>query len=276
MKRVCIVGLGIMGGSLALALKESDRGLEILGCDSSSLHQKEALELGLVDRVVTLEEGRDSDVVILATPVDTIVKLLGELEGIKHSTTIIDLGSTKYGIVKKTPPSIRPNFVAAHPMCGTEKHGPKAAIKGLYRDKIVVICDPENSSKTSLNRAKTLFSGIGMKIVYMDSKEHDRHAAIISHLPHVISFALANTVLSHEDPKSIVNLAAGGFRDMSRIAKSSPAMWGDIFRQNREFLLEAIESYEDEIKEFKKAIRDGKWDRVLELIEKANRLEKIL
>ncbi|MFP4486530.1 MAG: prephenate dehydrogenase [Campylobacterales bacterium] len=276
MQNICIVGLGIMGGSLALALKEMGNKVEILGCDSSIEHQNDALKLNLVDRIITLEEAKSCDVIFLATPVDTIVALLEKLKDIKSTTTIIDLGSTKYGIVKNTPPQIRSNFVAAHPMCGTEKHGPKAALKGLYRGKIVVICDSENSNKFSLDRAKSIFSNIGMKIVYMDAKEHDKHAAIISHLPHVISFGLANVVLSHEDPKSIVNLAAGGFRDMSRIAKSSPSMWGDIFRQNREFLLGAIESYEDEIKNFKNAIKDGEWDKVSKLIEEANRLEKIL
>jgi prephenate dehydrogenase len=276
MQKVCIVGLGIMGGSLALGLKRADKTIEILGCDSSKEHADKALKLGIVDRIITFSEAKESDVIVLATPVDTIVSLLQNLKDIKPTTTIIDLGSTKEGIIKQTPKEIRSNFVAAHPMCGTEKHGPEAALEGLYKDKIVVLCDHEHSSQTSLQKAEAIFSKLEMKIVYMDAHEHDKHAAFISHLPHVISFALANTVMSQEDPKSIVNLAAGGFRDMSRIAKSSPSMWGDIFRQNKEFLLQAVENYENEIKKIKDAIKDDKWSEVSNLIEEANRLEKIL
>lgn len=265
-----------MGGSMGYALKESGRYAKISGCDNNPYHQNRALELGIVDEIISFEACKESDIIILSTPVNTIASLLKNLQDVNAQTTIIDLGSTKEELIKMTPPVIRTNYVPTHPMCGTEKHGPDAAIKGLYKNKIVVFCDTDRSGESQLNDAKTLYEAIGSKIVYMHAKDHDLHAAFISHLPHAISFALANSVLKQEDPRSIVNLAAGGFKDMSRVAKSSPVMWSDIFRQNKTFLLASLDAYLDELNVLKERIKEEDWDKVEKFIEDANKLQEIL
>jgi len=275
--RVGILGLGLMGGSLSLALREIYEDLEVTGLDHNPQHCIEALELGLVDKVVdTLDEIKDVDVLFLSIPVDGIISVLQSLPPLDKHTTVIDLGSTKAKIVEAVPREIRRNFVAAHPMTGTEKFGPSAAVEGLYHGKAVVLCDLENSGEHQREFAKKIFTEIGMKIFYMDAVEHDRHAAFISHMPHALSFALANSVMAQEDPRAIIALAGGGFRDMSRIAKSSPAMWGDIFEQNRENLLEAIESFQKELDKCKAFAEKNKWEELRRWMREANELHKIL
>jgi prephenate dehydrogenase len=216
------------------------------------------------------------DVIILAIPVNGVIQSLQELDGkISETTTVIDLGSTKEVIVKAVPPSIRKNFVAAHPMTGTEHNGPSAAFDGLYNDKVVVLCDLEESGTHQQEVAVRIFSGIHMRLSYMHAHEHDRHAAFISHMPHVVSYSIANAVLTQEDKYNILAMAAGGFRSMSRLAKSSPHMWEDIFRQNRSNLLDAIETFQAELEEFKKEIKNEDWEKVSEKMHRANKLEEI-
>jgi prephenate dehydrogenase len=186
------------------------------------------------------------------------------------------LGSTKSEIVSSVPSCIRANFIAAHPMTGTEKFGPSAAIQNLYHDKVVVLCDTDNSGDMHKNRAIQIFSHIGMKIVFMDPQAHDAHASFISHLPHAISYALANSVMGQEDPKSILLLAAGGFKDMSRIAKSSPQMWSDIFKQNKTNLLQSIDLFEKELEKSKQMIKNDDWNGLEAWMSKATTLHKIL
>ncbi len=217
-----------------------------------------------------------TDFIVLAIPVEAIKKTLTLLEDIDEKTTIVDLGSTKKDIIDSIPTKIRQNFVASHPMTGTEKFGPHAAFKTLYHDKIVVLCDTKNSGDSHKDRATQIFSHIGMKIVFMDPVEHDRHASFISHLPHAISYALANSVIGQEDPKSILLLAAGGFKDMSRLAKSSPKMWRDIIQQNRENLLESISYFQDELEKLKKLIIEKDWDELENQMKLANKLHEIL
>lgn len=273
---VGIIGLGLIGGSLGLELREFDFIDKVIGYDRNEKHKKEALELNIVDEVVSFEEIKSSDVIFLAIPVEGIIKTLKNLTDIKPNTTIIDLGSTKEKIVESVPKKIRKNFVAAHPMAGTEKFGPKAAFKGLFKDKIVVLCNIEDSGEKQKEVAQKIFKSLQMKIVYMDAKEHDRHAAFISHLPHAISYALANSVLKQENPENILILAAGGFRDMSRLAKSSPNMWTDIFKQNRENLLESLDVFKKELKYAKKLIEQEKWEELKAWMEKATTLHDIL
>ncbi|BCD67562.1 prephenate dehydrogenase [Nitratiruptor sp. YY09-18] len=274
--QIGIVGLGLMGGSLALDLKRHNLGDIIVGYDRNEIHAAKAIELGLVDKLVDFDELKKSDVIFLAIPVEGIIKTLQELKDIAHKTTVIDLGSTKEKIVKSCPSQIRKNFIAAHPMTGTEYSGPQAAIEGLYQDKIVVLCNTEENDELHKKRAEKIFVTIGMHIVYMDAKEHDRHAAYISHLPHAISYALANAVLGQEDPKSILILAAGGFRDMSRLAKSSPAMWSDIFKQNKENLLTSIEDFKKELRHASTLIEEERWEELKKWMEKARKLHEIL
>ena len=272
-----IIGLGLMGGSLAKAVKRYGISKKVYGFTNSEKSKKEIEELGLVDELVDLETLKEvSDVIILSIPVDAIISMFPNFLDINEKTTIIDMGSTKEYIVKNIPTKIRKNFVAAHPMTGTEKNGPKAAIDNLYEGKTVVLCDLEDNENMHVNKAFKIFQEIGMRIVVMNSHEHDVNACYISHLPHLISFSLANTVMSHQNPKEIIALAAGGFKDMSRIAKSSPRMWGDIFKQNRENMLESIKSFEDQMNEAKKMIEDERYEELENWMKKANSLHEIL
>ncbi|MDO9265774.1 MAG: prephenate dehydrogenase [Sulfurimonas sp.] len=273
---VAIIGLGLMGGSLAISLKKLDFIENVVGSDHNETHQKEAIELGLVDKIVKFDEVKDYDVIFLAIPVDGVISALNNLIDIKEDTTIIDFGSTKAKIVASVPPQIRKNFVAAHPMTGTENFGPRAAVDDLYNDKVVVLCDLENSAEHQVKVAKKIFKALNMKKHFMSACQHDRHAALISHMPHAISYSLANTVMHQENKHNILALAAGGFRSMSRLAKSSANMWEDIFRQNKTNLLEAIELFEGELKTLKENIKNDEWEKVHKNIEAGNRLHDIL
>ena len=273
---VGIVGLGLMGGSLGLALQDTKLVSKVVGIDHNLTHCEEALALGLVSEIVSFEEIKQCDMIFLAIPVEAIIKTLQELVGVSARTTIVDLGSTKAKIIASVPPAIRSNFVAAHPMTGTEKFGPSAALKGLYREAVVVLCDFDNSGDLHKERSVQIFSHIGMKIVFMDPLSHDRHASFISHLPHALSYALANSVMGQEDPKSILLLAGGGFRDMSRVAKSSPQMWTEIFMQNRQNLLQAIDVFEKELHNAKTMVEEEDWEALSSWMGKATTLHKIL
>ena len=272
-----IIGLGLMGGSLGLDLRKLPFIKKVLGSDHNATHRQSAEALGLVDGIVELDALLECDVIFLAVPVDGIIEIIRSMANrLQPRTTVIDLGSTKARIIENIPPSIRPNIVAAHPMTGTENFGPTAALSGLYKDKIVVLCNMEDSGSIQQENAVRLFSGLFMRLHYMRACEHDRHAALISHMPHAISYSLANTVLAQEDKYNILTLAAGGFRDMSRLAKSSPNMWEDIFRQNKEHLLEAISLFEDELTSMKKAIKEERWSEVHERLETGKKLHDIL
>ncbi len=275
--KIGIVGLGLMGGSMAMALKHLSFVNSVVGSDHNSEHQRIALQRGLVERFVSFEElKRSCDVIFLAVPVDGVIALLQESIDLSGSDkTLIDLGSTKALIVDAVPPSIRSNFVAAHPMTGTEQFGPSAALEGLYSEKVVVLCDLEHSGDTQRDIALRIFRAIGMQVHTMGAAQHDRHAAFISHMPHVISYALANTVLAQEEKENILALAAGGFRSMSRLAKSSPAMWEDIFRQNRQNVLEAVELFEIELKTLKEALKNEDYASLRREMKGANKLYEI-
>lgn len=272
-----IIGLGLMGGSFAKAVKKYSIAKKVYGYANNEKNKKDILELNLVDEIVDMETlKKESDVIILAIPVDAIIDILPSLMDIDKKTTIIDMGSTKEFIVKNIPEQIRENFIPAHPMTGTEKSGPKASLDGLYEGKTVVLCNLEKNENLHVNKAFRIFQEMGMRIVVMDADEHDVHACFMSHLPHAISYSLANTVMGHEDPKSIIALAAGGFKDMSRIAKSSPRMWSDIFRQNRSNLLSSIDLFEEHMKKVRKMIEEEDYEELEEWMAKANTLHEIL
>ena len=274
--KIGIIGLGLMGGSLGLSLKNLDFINEIVGYDHNEKHKSDALSLGLVDAIVSFEEIKKCDVIFLAIPVNGVIASLQELKDVNAQTTIIDLGSTKEKIIASVPGEIRKNFVAAHPMTGTENFGPNAAIKGLYDNQVVVLCDLEESGANQRQIARKIFKALNMKKYFMGSHEHDRHAAFISHMPHAISYSIANTVLKQENRHNILALAAGGFRSMSRLAKSSPYMWEDVFRQNKENLLEAIELFETELQNLKENIINDEWQNVHQEMANANKLHDIL
>jgi len=266
-----------MGGSLGMALKKFPQKYYIIGYDHNKKHQKEALLFNLIDRVSdNFEEIKTCDVIILTIPVDAIITTIQKLRDIDTNCTVIDFGSSKSKISSSIPSEIRKNFVTSHPMTGTEKFGPTAAIDFLYKDKVMVICDKEYSGELQKDIAIRLFKDIKAKVVFMGSKEHDRHAAFISHMPHTVSYAIANSVMKQENSQSIIALAGGGFKSMSRIAKSSPNMWEDIFRQNRENLLESMESFRVEMSRCQKMIEDEDWDSLHKWMLEANRLHDIL
>jgi prephenate dehydrogenase len=271
------VGLGLMGGSLAKAVKKYAIAKKVYGYARSEKSKKEILELNLVDELVDIQTlKKECDLIILAIPVDNIIAFLPSLLDIDEDTTIMDLGSTKEFIVNNIPEVIKENFIAAHPMCGSEKFGPRASTDNLYEGKTVVLCNLENNSETHKNRAIKVFQEIGMRLMFMKADEHDVHACYMSHLPHAISYSLANTVMNHEDPKSIIGLAAGGFTDMSRIAKSSPDMWTDIFKQNRSNLLKSIDLFDDHMKKVRKMVEDENYKELEAWMKKANTLHEIL
>ena len=272
----CIVGLGLMGGSFALATREYFD--TIIGIDHNLEHKKEALNLGLIDKTGDFSDIENSDVIILAIPIRGIISALKKISDLKinEKTTIIDFGSTKKTIIKECPQNIRKNLVASHPMAGTEYSGPKAAIKDLYENKIMVVCNKKESGDYQLEIAEDIFKFLKMKIKYMDAEEHDRHAAFISHMPHIVSFSLANAVLNQEDKEHIVTLAAGGFKDMSRLAKSNPHMWNDIFKENKKNLLDSIKAFKSELKKAKEMIENDKWEKLEEWMKIGNMLHKIM
>jgi prephenate dehydrogenase len=275
--KVGIVGLGLMGGSIALALRKTGKSYYFVGLDHNPKHCEEALKLGIVDEIAEdLDALETCDIVFLSVPVDAIIAIAERFEPKNEACTVIDLGSTKARISQSIPAHKRHFFVTAHPMTGTEKFGPQAAFDELYEGKVVVLCDPEKSGALQRERAVELFTSLHMKIVYMDAEEHDRHAAFISHMPHAVSYALANAVMRQEDPESIVALAGGGFRDMSRIAKSSPQMWSDIFIQNADHVLEAIESFQTELQKAKEMVERRDEAALQKWMQSANELHKIL
>ncbi|MCR4942128.1 MAG: prephenate dehydrogenase [Campylobacter sp.] len=275
--KIGIIGLGLMGGSLGLALKENKLVSCVSGYDLSKDNESEALKLGLVHEICSFEEIKNKcDIIFLAIPVEAIIKIVKNLVDIPENTTIIDLGSTKEKIIEAVPEQIRKNFIPAHPMAGTEYSGPKAAMKGLYKEAVVVICDFGESSEKHVKRSVELFSHLGMRIVFMGAKEHDHHVGLISHLPHAIAFSLANGVLKQEDKKHIINLGGPTFRGMIRVAKSSPIMWQDIFKQNKNNILDGIKMIKDELGECEKLIENEKWDELGNWLKEARKIREIL
>lgn len=275
--KIGIVGLGLMGGSLGLALKKIPNKYTILGYDHNPTHSIDAERLNLVDKVASsFNEIKSCDIIVLTIPVDAIIATSKSLMDIDSKCTVIDFGSSKEKISNSIPEKIRKNFVTAHPMTGTENFGPSAAFEDLYFQKTMVICDIEKSANYQQGIALGLFKDIQANITFMDAKAHDLHAAYISHMPHAVAYALAQSVLKQEDPKRIVALAGGGFKSMSRIAKSSATMWEEIFRQNKDNLLESIETFNKEMQLCQQLIKDEKWEELHTWMSEANQLHKIL
>lgn len=275
--KVGIIGLGLIGGSLGLALRDMKIISSVSGYDLNKQNEEDALKLGLIDKIISFEEmKRTCDMIFLAIPVEAIIKVLGDLKDIPKNTTIVDLGSTKSKILEGCPKEIRENFVAAHPMAGTENSGPKAAFKSLLNGAVVVVCDDKNAHEKHIKRAVEILSHAGMKIIFMDAKSHDHHVGIISHLPHAISYSLVNATLKEEDKRNILLLAGGSFSGMARIAKSSPEMWVDIFKQNKNNLVSAIDSFKNELQICQDLIKGEKWDELKEWMNTARKLRDIL
>lgn len=274
--KIGILGLGLMGGSLGLALKEKRIAQMIIGHDNNEIHRRIAVSLGLVDECLDLEGVLKCDVVFLCVPVDGIVSTIKNIKSLKSHQTIIDFGGTKREIIKAMPKNLRTNFVSLHPMCGTENFGPKAAFKDLYKNHIMIFVDIGDSGETQVQIAREICINLEMNIIKMDSRDHDKHTAFISHMPHILSYALANTVLKQENPKDIVAIAGGGFSSMTRLSKSSGVMWSAIAAQNKSEILRAIESFESELKSAKNLIKKGDFKSLEKWMSLANKLREIV
>jgi len=277
---ISIIGVGLLGGSLALALREKYPNLHLVGVDQSVVNQKIALAKALVDEIMPLEAAlQQAELNVLATPVDSIRQLLPHiLDQIPAGRTVMDLGSTKEAICQAA--DVHPKrgqFVAVHPMAGTENSGPGAAFRELLPGKNVIICDRAKSDPNSLALVEVFLRDVGMKIHYMTPAEHDLHLAYVSHLSHISSFALGLTVLMKEkDEKAIFDMASTGFSSTVRLAKSSPAMWAPIFDQNKDNVSKALGDYIDLLKRFKEAIDAQDLAQSREFMAKANDIGRIL
>ncbi len=278
--KIAIIGVGLIGGSIALKLREKKITDFVYGIDKSDDHLNEALSLGIIDAKVDLEYGiKNSDLIIVSIPVDSARKLLPSvLDLISEKQTVMDVGSTKSGIVKavKNHPN-RKRFVAFHPMWGTENSGPKSAQQDSFTGRAAVICDKENSAEDAVNTVEKIVKSLDMNILYMNAEDHDVHTAYISHISHITSYALANTVLEKErEEDTIFQLASTGFSSTVRLAKSHPEMWVPIFKQNKENVLDVLNEHITQLRKFKSALEKENYDLLEELIRNANKIRPIL
>ena len=276
---VTIVGIGLIGGSIAIGLYESGFATEIIGVEASETHAQKALDLGLVNRILPLDEAIEaSDIVIVATPVNSLTTLLPHILDKVNKQIVMDVGSTKVNIMEavRLHPK-RGNFIATHPMAGTEFSGPEAAIPNLFEGKVCVLCDIEQSSEEAQRTAETMYKSMKMKILYMDAESHDVHTAYVSHISHISSFALALTVLEKEhDENAIFDLASGGFRSSVRLAKSNPETWIPIFEQNRDNVLDVLDEHIHILSTMRSHLIKRRFKEFYSMIEKANDIKRIL
>lgn len=277
---IAIIGLGLIGGSIAKDLREKEMATSIIGVENNNDHAKTALELGLVDEIHTLEEAlKKVNLIIVAIPVDAARKITQQvLLKINKNQVVTDVGSTKSGICEllENNPA-RNQFVAGHPIAGTENTGPNAAINNLFSNKTGIICEKEKCSTNALKMVEELYACLGMNIKYMGAQEHDKHIAYVSHLSHISSFALGLTVLNIEkNEENIFDMAGSGFSSTVRLAKSSPDMWKPIFEHNANHLTKALDEYIDQLHDFKTFLKHNKSDDVYRLMEKANDIGRVL
>ncbi len=277
---VCIIGVGLIGGSMALALKEKGIAKKIIGVGRSVSSIAKAIELGIIDEALPLEEAvKQSDFIYVSIPVDvTITVMLQVMDLINDKQIVVDAGSTKFVLcdaLKDHP--MRKQFVATHPMWGTEYSGPEAAVKGAFAGRACVICEREKSDVDALQTVENIYKAVNMHLVYMDAANHDIHAAYISHISHITSFALANTVLEKEkEEDAIFEMAGGGFESTVRLAKSNPAMWAPIFMQNKENVLDVLNEHISQLRKFKASLEKENMEYLIELMENANKIKRIL
>lgn len=278
--KIGIIGTGLIGGSMALKLREKGIASFIYGIDNDQQHINKALELNIIDEGADLEQGvKNADLIIIAIPVDAARKILpGVLDLISDRQTVMDAGSTKAGIVNvvKDHPK-RSRFVAFHPMWGTENSGPQSAIADSFSGKAGVICNKEESAEDALQTVEKIVEALDMHMIYMNAEDHDIHTAYISHISHITSYALANTVLEKErEEETIFQLASSGFSSTVRLAKSHPEMWVPIFKQNKENVLDVLNEHISQLRKFKSALEKENYEYLEELITNANRIRGIL
>jgi prephenate dehydrogenase len=279
MTKVYIIGIGLIGGSMAIDFKSHYSEVEVYGIDSNESHISEALQLGIIDFSDELKNISNADIVILSVPVDDALKLLHEiLNLIKDSTLVFDVGSTKFPICEAiTNHPKRGNFIATHPIAGTEFSGPSAARKNLFQGKTTIICEVEKTTFKLQKRALELFEKLGMHIRYMNPKSHDKHIAYVSHLSHISSFMLGKTVIEKEkDERDIFDMAGSGFESTVRLAKSSPNMWTPIFKQNKKHVIKSLEEYINNLIQFKELMENENFDALYNEMKEINKIKEIL
>ncbi len=278
--KVTVIGLGLIGGSFALALKAKGVATEVVGVESSSRHAQKALELGIVDRVLPLAEAVEgADLIAIAVPVDAIPQIaIKILNRVTDRQIVIDMGSTKSELcelISQHPARCR--FVATHPMWGTEFSGPEAATADSFAGRNVVICQKELSDADAVEAVEGIYRKLGMDILEMDAEQHDLHAAYVSHISHITSFILSTTVLEKErEEEAIFNLAGGGFDSTVRLAKSSADTWMPIFMQNKYNILDVLREYIHQLNLFRKALERDDVEQLRQTIVRANDIRKIL
>jgi len=279
MKNIYMIGVGLIGGSFAIDIKKNNPKAIIHGISRKEETLNKALELKLIDKKATLDDLKNDDLVIVSIPVDATVKLLPTiLDKISETGLVVDAGSTKEAICKVVEhhPKRR-NFLACHPIAGTEKSGPTAAISGLYAGKTNIICEVEKTTFKLQEKALQLFTDIGMRIRYMDPVSHDKHIAYVSHLSHISAFMLGKTVINKaKNERDIFDMAGSGFESTVRLAKSSPAMWTPIFKQNKENVIETLEAYINNLQHFKELMQDDKFSEIFNEMENTNHIKQIL
>ena len=276
---VTIIGVGLIGGSMGITLKESGFANHIIGVDRNTENLDKALRRRLIDEATSLEDAiKKSAIIILAIPVNAILKTLPQVLDLVTSQIVLDVGSTKANILElvKNHPQ-RSQYVATHPMAGTEFSGPEAAIPNLFANKCCVFCDTEESSPDAVKLVQLLFEAMEMNIVYREGADHDVHSAYVSHMSHISSFALALTVLKKEENENrIFELASGGFGSTVRLAKSSPDMWVPIFEQNRDNVLDVLDEHINTLARFRSLLIKKDFKTFYQLIEQSNQIKKIL
>lgn len=277
--KVYIIGTGLIGGSLALDIKSIYATATVFGIDADENHLEEAFQLGIIDEKATLNDVAKADFVVVAVPVDIgLVILPGILDLIGEETLVFDVGSTKFPvceIIQNHPK--RRNFMACHPIAGTEFSGPKAAIRNLFEGKTNIICEVEKTTFKLQEKGLGLFKELGMRIRYMDPKSHDKHIAYVSHLSHISSFMLGKTVIEKEKhEQDIFDMAGSGFESTVRLAKSSPAMWTPIFKQNKKQVIKSLEEYIANLTHFKQLLENDDYAEVFNEMQNTNRIKEIL
>jgi prephenate dehydrogenase len=277
---ITVIGVRLIGGSLALRLKETKFASKVYGVDKNEENLKKAISLGIIDEATDLETAiKKSKLIVLAIPVDAIKSLLPSIiDQVSDQQVVVELGSTKEQLlegVNKHPK--RGRLVASHPMAGTEYSGPEAAFKDLFLDKTMVLCDVKSSDEDALDLVEALCEALEMNIIFMNPKEHDLHTAYVSHISHITSFALALTVLEKEKSQGrIFELAAGGFESTVRLAKSSPEMWVPIFAQNRTNILEVLTEHIKQLQNMHDVLSNEDYEGFNKLIKRSNKIRRII
>ncbi|MEN9655281.1 MAG: hypothetical protein RL311_189 [Bacteroidota bacterium] len=277
--KVVVIGIGLIGGSMVLDIKALHPDATILGIDANENHLQQAIDLGVVEKAGTTEDLAEADFVIVSVPVDIALTVLPQvLDAVGENTIVFEVGSTKLPICEAVASHPkRRNYIATHPIAGTEFSGPSAAIKGLFQGKTNIICEVEKTTFKLQEKALQLFMAMGMRIRYMDPQSHDKHIAYVSHLSHISSFMLGKTVINKEtEEQDIFDMAGSGFESTVRLAKSSPAMWTPIFKQNKQQVVNTLEEYISNLTNFKELLENGDYDAIYNEMQSVNKIKEIL